>query len=45
MSYQEHLDILLDEKLYFKQHIDSAIPRVNKGFLVIKKLRHNLPKK
>ena len=45
MSYQEHLDILLDEKHNFKQHIDSAIPRVDNGFLVIKKLRHNLPRK
>ena len=25
VSYQKHLDILVDEKLNFKQHIDSAI--------------------
>ena len=44
-SYQRHLGILLDEKLNFKQHIDSAISKVNKGISVIKKLRHNLPRK
>ena len=38
VSYQKHLGILLDEKLNFKQHIDSVISKVNKGFLVIKKL-------
>ena len=45
MSYQKHLGILLDEKLNFKQHIDSAISKVNKGISVIRKLRHNLPRK
>ena len=45
VSYQKHLGILLDEKLNFKQHIDSAISKVNKGISVIKKLRHNLPRK
>ena len=45
MSYQKHLGILLDEKLNFKQHIDSAISKVNEGISVIKKLRHNLPRK
>ena len=45
MSYQKHLDILLDQKLNFKQHIDSAISKVKKGISVIKKLRHNLPRK
>ena len=45
VSYQEHLGILLDEKLSFKQHIDSAISKVNKGISVIKKLKHNLPRK
>ena len=39
VSYQKHLGILLDEKLNFKQHIDSAISKVNKGISVIKKLR------
>ena len=37
--------MLLDEKLNFKQHIDSAISKINKGISVIKKLRHNLPRK
>ena len=44
-SYQRHLGILPDEKLNFKQHIDSAISKANKGISVIKKLRHNLPRK
>ena len=45
VPYQKHLGILLDEKLNFKQNIDSAISNVNKGMSVIKKLRHNLPRK
>ena len=36
MSYQKHLGISPDEKLNFKQYIDSAISKVNKGILVIK---------
>ena len=36
-SYQKHLGIILDEKLSFKQHIDSAISKVNKSVSVIKK--------
>ena len=44
-SYQKHLGILLDEKLNFKEHIDSVIPKINKGISVIKKLRHSLPRK
>ena len=39
-SYQKHLGIILDEKLNFNKHIDSAISKVNKGISVIKKLRH-----
>ena len=45
MFYQKHLGILFDEKLNFKQHTDSAISKVNKGISVIKKVRHNLPRK
>ena len=45
VSYQKHLGILLDEKRNFKQHIDSAISKINKGISVIKKLRHNLLRK
>ena len=41
MSYQKHLGLLLDEKLNFKQHVDSAILKMNKGISVIKKLRHS----
>ena len=37
--------ILLDEKINFKQHVDSAILKMNKGISVIKKLRHSLPRK
>ena len=36
-SHHKHLGILLDEKLSFKQHIDTAILKVNKGKSVIKK--------
>ena len=36
---------ILDKKLDFKQHIDSAISRVNKSIFIIKKLRYNLPRK
>ena len=37
-SYQKHLGILLYEKLNFKQHVDNAIMKVNKGISVIKKI-------
>ena len=45
VPYQKHLGILLDEKLNFKQHVDSAILKINKGISVIKKLRYSLPRK
>ena len=44
-SYQKHLGIILDEKRNFKQHIDNAILKFDKGISVIKKLRHGLPRK
>ena len=44
-SYQKHLGLILDEKLNFKQHIDSAISKINKGIAVIKKLTCSLPLK
>ena len=44
-SSQKHLGLLLDEKLNFKQHIESAIVKINKGVAVIKKLRYSLPRK
>ena len=44
-SYQKQLGIILDEKLNFKQHIDNAILKFDKGISVIKKLRHGLPRK
>ena len=37
-SYVKHLGILLDEKLNFKQHIDSVILKINNNISVIKKL-------
>ena len=45
VPYQNHLGILLDEKLNFKQHVDNAILKMNKGIFVIKTLRHSLPQK
>ena len=36
---------MLDEKLNFKQHVDSAILKMNKGIFVMKQLRHSLPRK
>ena len=44
-SYHKHLGLILDEKLNFKQHVDSALLKTNKGILVIKKLRYSLPRK
>ena len=44
-SYQKHLGIILDEKLNFKQHVDNAVSKINKGTYAIKKLRHSLPRK
>ena len=44
-SSQKHIDLILDEKLNFKQHIESAIAKINKGVAVIKKLRYSLPRK
>ena len=44
-SSQKHLGLILDEKLNFKQHIESAIVKINKGVAVIKRLRYSLPRK
>ena len=44
-SSQKHLGIVLDEKLNFKQHIESAIVKINIGVAVIKKIRFSLPHK
>ena len=43
--YQKHLGLILDEKFNFKEHIVSAISKVNKGISVIKKLIYSLPRK
>ena len=37
-SSQKHLGLILDEKLNFKQHIESAIVKINKGAAVKKNL-------
>ena len=42
VAYQKHLGILVDDKLNFKQHVNSAILKINKGLTIIKKLRHSL---
>ena len=42
-SHHKHLIVLLDEKLSFKQHIDTTILKINKGISAIKKLGHSLP--
>ena len=42
-SSQKHPGLILDEKLNFKQHVESAIVKINKGVAVIKKLRYSLP--
>ena len=39
-SCVKHLGMLLDEKLNFKQHIDSVILKINKGMSALKKLRY-----
>ena len=44
-SHQKHLGLILDKKLNFKEHVNSAISKVNKGISVLKKLRHTLPRK
>ena len=44
-SYHKHLGLILDENLNFKQHIDSALLKMNKGISVIKKLRYSLSRK
>ena len=44
-SHHKHLGIYLDEILNFKQNIDTAILKINKGISVIKKLRYSLPRK
>ena len=44
-SHHKHLGILLDEKLTFKQHINTLILKINKGISAIKKLRRSLPQK
>ena len=37
VRYQKHLGILLGEKLNFKQYVDRAILKMNKGMSLIKK--------
>ena len=42
VSYQKHLGIFLDEKLTFKQDIESTLCKMNKVVIVIEKLKHIL---
>ena len=44
-SHHKHLGILMDEKLNFKQHIDTTISKIKKGISATKKPRHSLPGK
>ena len=44
-TYQKDLGVILDEKLNFKEHVDSTISKVNKGVSLIKKLSHSLQRK
>ena len=37
-SYQKQFGILLDEKVNFRQHIDTTTLKVNKGVSIIKNL-------
>ena len=43
--YVNHVGILIDEKLNFKQHIDRVILKINKRISLIKKLRYSLQRK
>ena len=45
VTHHKHQGVLLDEKLNFKQHINTTILKIHKGISVIKKLRHSLPQK
>ena len=40
VSHQQHLGIILDEKLNFTEYIDSTTLKVNRGIAVLKKLRY-----
>ena len=43
-SHQKHLDLYIDEKLNFSNHIKEIISKVNKGIGIIRKLRYILPR-
>ena len=45
VSKQKHLGMIVEEKLNFKEHIDSIILQMNRGIAVLKKLRYSLPRK
>ena len=42
VSHQKRLGLILDEKLNFKEHIDSTNLKVNRGIVRLKKLRYSL---
>ena len=41
----KHLDIILDDKLDYKCHIDKVLTKSSKSIAVIKRLRNFLPRK
>ena len=41
---QKHLDLYLEEKLSFYDHIDAKISKANKGIGIIKRLLNTLPR-
>ena len=45
VSHQEHLGIILDEKLNSKEYIDSTILNVNRGIAIFKNIRYGLLRK
>ena len=43
-NHQKHLDVILDNKLNFNQHIKCAMDKANKGISVLRKLRYYIPR-
>ena len=40
---QKHLDVILDFKLTFKEHLNNVLAKVNKAVRLLRKLRNILP--
>ena len=45
MPYRKHLDVTINNKLDFKEHINNTILKVDKSISVIRNLRHGFPLK